>query len=487
MADRPLSELFGIDEENLARRRELTRLGDAEREILSKLQPWAERVAPDMVRDFYDHQLGFAPTREFFEGVARARGVSVPTLRARLEDHQRNYFLDIFRWAEHGWGLDYYERRLAIGRAHDQIDLPLKWYLGHYAEYQRLVRKYLREHFDDEAFRARAAEAISRVFNYDMQAVGDSYLLSVFESMGLDLTSIQLAAGRDRTEHVREMKQRFRQAVQELSRLSPALREASGELTGVAHSMRESAMVTSAQADTASAAAHGINTQVQAIAGASQHLDALMAEISHQAGEASQSSQQAAEATTEAQQRVEGLGMDGEEIRSLVDNVAAVAEQASLLALNASLASAETEVQQETDSSARADQAHGLSQQANDSLGEIRSQASGIQRETRSALQALEEVSEIVGAVHERQQAIADAAARQSAMTQDATRSTAELATAGGSISQVVSAVAKTAHDTKESADRLAEVAQVLAETAEELNRAVATLCSARSQQSDDP
>ena len=60
--------------------------------------------------------------------------------------------------------------------------LPFKWYLGAYAEWQRLTHIYLAKSFSHK--KASAAEqAIFKVFNYDMQAVGDSFLLSV---AGLD-------------------------------------------------------------------------------------------------------------------------------------------------------------------------------------------------------------------------------------------------------------------------------------------------------------
>jgi heme-based aerotactic transducer len=355
MTARSLTELFGIDDQNLAQRRELTGLGDTEREIIAQLQSWASEVAPDLVRDFYDHQLGFAPTRDFFEKIATARGVSVPVLRARLEEHQKSYFLDIFRFAESGWGLDYYERRLAIGWAHDHIDLPLKWYLAHYAQYEHLVRRHLAEHFADPSFVARAEEAIFRVLNYDMQAVADAYLLSVFESMGLELASIEPEPGRDRTERVGEMKQRFRGAIHEILRIAPAMSQASGELSGAAGRMSESAMATLAHADTTSAAVRGIQA----------HLRALAQEL----------------------------------------------------------------------------QSH--------------------------------------------RQVITEAATGTSGAPESAARDTTELATAGESIAQVVSAVARSAHDTHTVADRLRGLGDTLADMSGDLHRAAATLSSSRSQKAD--
>ena len=41
--------------------------------------------------------------------------------------------------------MDYFERQLKVGALHDKINLPFKWYIGSYIEYQRLTSLHLRE------------------------------------------------------------------------------------------------------------------------------------------------------------------------------------------------------------------------------------------------------------------------------------------------------------------------------------------------------
>ena len=72
-AGRALAPRFGIDEDNLAVRREFIRLGEADRKLLAKLEPWAARVAAEIAREFYDWQFQFAPTLAFFEAFAASR------------------------------------------------------------------------------------------------------------------------------------------------------------------------------------------------------------------------------------------------------------------------------------------------------------------------------------------------------------------------------------------------------------------------------
>jgi methyl-accepting chemotaxis protein len=45
------------------------------------------------------------------------------------------------------------------------------------------------------------------VFNYDTQAIGDAFLMTTFQTMGLSLEGVRTAAGADKTEHLDQMKE----------------------------------------------------------------------------------------------------------------------------------------------------------------------------------------------------------------------------------------------------------------------------------------
>jgi methyl-accepting chemotaxis protein len=198
-----LCAFMHINEDNLALRRQFVNLTDEDVRILKQLRPWAERVADAVAKEFYDVQFAFAPTRAFFERYAQKKGIGLEQLRQGLEKTQAQYFRDIFAEAAGSgqFGTDYFEKRLRIGYVHVVIDLPQKWYVGSYTIYQRLVRKYLRRDFRwKPGFRARAEEAIFKVFNYDMQAVSDAYLLELMRRLRVDMSAVQVASGADRTE-----------------------------------------------------------------------------------------------------------------------------------------------------------------------------------------------------------------------------------------------------------------------------------------------
>ena len=80
-ADRGLSKRFGVSESNLELRRQFIRLTPDDRSLLTKLEPWAARVALSIAKEFYDWQFSFAPTLTFFENFSRARQTPLPVLR----------------------------------------------------------------------------------------------------------------------------------------------------------------------------------------------------------------------------------------------------------------------------------------------------------------------------------------------------------------------------------------------------------------------
>lgn len=67
---------LGIDEANLALRREFIGLGEADRAVLTPLIPWIEGEAATLARRFYDSQFEFGPTNAFFSRYAERQTVT---------------------------------------------------------------------------------------------------------------------------------------------------------------------------------------------------------------------------------------------------------------------------------------------------------------------------------------------------------------------------------------------------------------------------
>ena len=200
---------LGMDDQSLALRRQFVRLTEADRALLGELTAWAQEVAPQIAHEFYDWQFEFPATRQFFEHFSQQRGMPIPALRQHLEAAQTGYLIEIFAGAAVNWDLRYFEKRLHIGTVHDRINLPFKWYVGSYPEYQRLFAKHLRREIADEEKVLRIEGALGRVFNLDLQAISDSFLMSTLERMltsaGIRLDDV--CSSGDRTEQVGKLKQ----------------------------------------------------------------------------------------------------------------------------------------------------------------------------------------------------------------------------------------------------------------------------------------
>ncbi|MCU0226945.1 MAG: methyl-accepting chemotaxis protein [Bryobacterales bacterium] len=210
---------YGITEQNLRQRREFLRLGDEERALMLSMREWAYAHAGTIAREFYDWQFAFPPTRAFFEEYARKKDIPTARVRSALEATQERYLVSLFEGAETSWGVEYFDYRMEIGRIHDIINLPFKWYIGAYTEFVHLFERHLGEEYEAPEV-LRVMLALQKVMNYDMQAVGDSFLLNTLESMGLDVEGIVTRNGSDRTEHVDQVKASLARLLEQASAIS---------------------------------------------------------------------------------------------------------------------------------------------------------------------------------------------------------------------------------------------------------------------------
>jgi methyl-accepting chemotaxis protein len=202
-----LAAEFGINAENLATRRAFIRLTAHDAEIMAELIPWAQSVAPQIAKEFYDWQFEFPNTASFFDQYAKRQGTPVAALREKLEKSEHSYFLSLFEGASTEWGLEYFESRLKIGELYSGIDFPMKWFIGGYAELQRLTAVHLRQTLSDSTKLIESLEVFGRVLNYDQQAILDSFVMRLMESMSIDIVSIEPDRDADRTEHLDQAKQ----------------------------------------------------------------------------------------------------------------------------------------------------------------------------------------------------------------------------------------------------------------------------------------
>jgi rsbT co-antagonist protein RsbR len=118
-----LMQEMGLTEQEIARRKAFLLFRDEDVEHLCGLHESAGKYADAVIEDFCAHLLAFEESRAFF---------SDPAVLARVKSAQKQYFL---RLTQGDYDTAYVEDRLRVGTAHEQINLPLKLYLGAYNFY----------------------------------------------------------------------------------------------------------------------------------------------------------------------------------------------------------------------------------------------------------------------------------------------------------------------------------------------------------------
>ena len=507
--DPVLARKFGINDQNLAHRLDFIRLGEEDRATLAEFADWAEENAAGLAEAFYDWQFAFPPTAAFFADFARARNMPITQLRPHLERAQADYLAGCFRGARDGFGVSYYERRLEVGAVHDRINLPFKWYVGSYCEWARLVReRLLASHGLATCVRVEAA--LWKVFMYDIQAIGDAFVLSLLDSMGLAIEHVPVTMDQDRTEHLKVVKEALAAlltsaqaiAANDLrpSALTPVagklgtafdamqaslagfvksvgqstqiLASAAEELNAVSQQMSAGAEETATQASVVSNAADQVSGSIQTVASSSEEMSASIKEIARSAAEAARVALSAVGAAESTTATVHQLGASGAEIGKVVKVITSIAAQTKLLAINATIEAARAG-DAGKGFAVVANEVKELAKETARATDEIGQRIEAIQNDTRSAVGAIEQISAVVKEINSYQSTIASAVEEQSATTNEIDRSVSSAAEGSSEIARNIRGVADAARHTSQGTSDTQKAAAELTRMASELQRMI--------------
>jgi methyl-accepting chemotaxis protein len=264
----------------------------------------------------------------------------------------------------------------------------------------------------------------------------------------------------------------LRETVTTVVSSADAVAASSEELSASSAQISASAEETSAQSGVVSAAAEEVSRSVQTVAAGAEEMGASIREIAANATEASNVAEKAVKAAAATSATVGKLGESSAEIGNVVKVITSIAEQTNLLALNATIEAARAG-EAGKGFAVVANEVKELAQETAKATEDIARRVEAIQHDTGAAVAAIEEISQVVGQISDRQATIASAVEEQTATTQEMSRSVTEAAGGTTEIAQNITGVSSAADSTTQALGQTRMAVEELSRMATDLRAQV--------------
>jgi methyl-accepting chemotaxis protein len=264
----------------------------------------------------------------------------------------------------------------------------------------------------------------------------------------------------------------MRELVNSVSSNATALGAASEELSSVSKEMTGNANETSAQANVVSAAVEQVNRNIQTVATGTEEMSASIREIAKNAADAARVATGAVKVAETTNTIVGKLGESSADIGKVIKVITSIAQQTNLLALNATIEAARAG-EAGKGFAVVANEVKELAKETAKATEDISQKIETIQVDTRSAVAAIGQISNIINQINDIQNAIASAVEEQTATTNEITRNVADAARGSSEIAQNITGVARAAEGTSSGATDTQRASAELARMAGELQKLV--------------
>ncbi|RLK54922.1 methyl-accepting chemotaxis protein [Actinokineospora cianjurensis] len=298
-----------------------------------------------------------------------------------------------------------------------------------------------------------------------LEAVADGDLTQRVEVSSKDEVGRMAAALNKATDGTRAIVGTISRGVGSLKASTQQMAEMSSQVTA-------SAEETSAQAGVVTAAADQVALNVQTVATGADEMSASIREIAQSANEAAGVAGQAVSVAAATNSTVAKLGESSMEIGNVVKVITSIAEQTNLLALNATIEAARAG-DAGKGFAVVANEVKDLAQETAKATEDISRRVEMIQADTANAVNAIDEISEIIGRINDFQLTIASAVEEQTATTTEMNRNVGEASAGVSEIAANIGGVAESAGNTTGTVTKTTEVLDDLSRLSAELQSQV--------------
>ncbi len=306
----------------------------------------------------------------------------------------------------------------------------------------------------------------------ELRAKVDAMLAVVNAAREGDLTMALTVSGSDAAGQMGEGLSRFfadlRQSVAGIAQNAQALASSSEELTAVSQQMGSNAQETSAQANVVSAASEQVSRNVQTVATGTEEMSASIKEIAKNANEAAKVANAAVKVAETTNNTIAKLGESSAEIGKVIKVITSIAQQTNLLALNATIEAARAG-EAGKGFAVVANEVKELAKETAKATEDIGQKIDAIQADTKGAVEAIGQISQIIDQINDISNTIASAVEEQTATTNEMTRNVSEAAKGSTEIAQNIVGVATAATSTSEGATDTQKAAASLTRMAADL------------------
>jgi methyl-accepting chemotaxis protein len=250
------------------------------------------------------------------------------------------------------------------------------------------------------------------------------------------------------------------------------LASSSEELTAVSQQMAGNAEETATQANVVSAASEEVSKNVASVASASEEMQASIREIAKNANESARVAKNAVNVAHSTNETVKKLGESSQEIGNVIKVITSIAQQTNLLALNATIEAARAG-EAGKGFAVVANEVKELAKQTAKATEDIGQKIEAIQGDTKGAVTAIEEISNIINQVNDISNSIASAVEEQTVTTNEIGHSVTEAAKGVGDIAKNIGGVALVAKNTTQGANDTQKASAELSHMAAQLQKVV--------------